>query len=292
MAAPRRMTLWIALLIGFFVVHAFFQSLPALPGGGQQHNLVALPVAGALFCGLDAVLLLGWRRALAFILVSAVAGWFAEYLGVTWGLIFGSYTYGDVLGPKLGGVPITIPLFWFMLVYLSYVITNLITRDVPDIAGRATWLQDIWGAGVGGLVATAYDLGVDPYLSSAAVGAWTWSNIDPDTAYFGVPPSNFLGWIAVTAAISLFLRRLDHAMSERHGDTRLYPRSHLSHYTPNRARLIALIPVGFYLSFLLLHLGPDYREPVKVVSLVALGIPAMAALSNWSNWKVGQPPGA
>ncbi|MBI4538391.1 MAG: carotenoid biosynthesis protein [Gemmatimonadetes bacterium] len=294
MRAPRFVLVLIALQAVAFVAHLYFEVQPALTAKEDYHNLVALPLVGATFCILDAMLRIGWRRAFAFLAIAVVAGWTVEYLGVTRALIFGRYAYGDVLGPKLGGVPLVIPLFWFMLVYLSYVIANLITQDDPYAEGRTTWLQDVWYALLGGLVATAYDLGVDPYLSSANVAAWTWEDVNRQTAFFGVPSSNFLGWIAVATVISYVVRRLNHFILSRSRDGErqalwLGP-LHVTGFPPPVARILALVPVAFYFSFWIQHLSVRrYAPPVVVVSLVALGIPVMAAVSNWRRWKVGTP---
>lgn len=285
-------TRWIGILFLVFFVHALLQGLPAIPGSGRPHNMVAIPILGALFCGLDAWLMLGRVRATAFFVIAASLGWTAELLGVHYGIIFGSYAYGDVMGPKIWGVPITIPLFWFMLTYLGYVIANLITNDTPDEIQSRTLPHDIWCSVASGLVVTAYDLGVDPYLASPEVGAWTWLNVDPTTAYFGVPASNFVGWVLVASTITLILRRLDQWLFRHRGSVaKFFPPSHLTHFPRTWARWIALLPVVFYLSFTLMHLGPHYQPGVRAVSAIALGIPAMAALSNWYNWKVGTPEG-
>jgi hypothetical protein len=107
-----------------------------------------------------------------------------------------------------------------------------------------------------------------------------------------VPASNCIGWVFVASIITLILRRLDQWLFRRRGAVpSLFPPSHLSHFPRMWARSIALLPVVFSLSFTLMHLGPHYQPGVRAVSAIALGIPAMAALSNWYNWKVGTPEG-
>jgi putative membrane protein len=286
----------LGLMAALFLAHLYYQAEPALTSGSADpHNVSAIAILGVLFCAIDARLLLGWRRALVLAGLSVLVGWTVEHLGVEHGLIFGRYSYTDCpapgcLGPKLGGVPLVVPLFWFVEVYLAYVITNLITRDRPDLAGDTTIPQDLWYAVLGGLVATAYDLGLDPLMVKN--GAWTWYGVDPQQSYFGIPVSNYYGWIAVVMLISLVMRRLDHRLAVKRRATGLpLPSSHLIHFAerPWFAKAISAVPVVFYFSYWISHLsGENFEPPVIVISLIALGIPAMAAVSNWRRWQVGE----
>ncbi|TLZ69322.1 MAG: carotenoid biosynthesis protein [Methanobacteriota archaeon] len=63
--------------------------------------------------------------------------------------------------------------------------------------GRST----LWLAPVDGLVATAWDLLVDPVAVRSQF--WTW--ISPPALY-GVPISNFVGWFVVVTVLSLAAR--------------------------------------------------------------------------------------
>ena len=74
---------------------------------------------------------LGLRLTLAFFAITTVTSWIFEEAGVVTGLIFGPYHYTSSLGPWLGSVPVLIPLAWFMLVYPSYVVANLIGHGWP-----------------------------------------------------------------------------------------------------------------------------------------------------------------
>jgi putative membrane protein len=46
-------------------------------------------------------------------------GFAVEYLGVNYGLFFGTYAYGESLGPKLLGVPLLIGANWAILTLIS-----------------------------------------------------------------------------------------------------------------------------------------------------------------------------
>ncbi len=44
-------------------------------------------------------------------------GWFAEWLGVEYGVLFGEYQYGDALGYKVLSIPLIIGVNWLVLGY-------------------------------------------------------------------------------------------------------------------------------------------------------------------------------
>lgn len=104
--------------------------LPRIPGGLAIKTLLVM-----LFSVFHAAYALGWRRTLAFFALAAAISWTYEQVGVETGLIYGKYHYTDALGPKLGHVPIIIPVAWFMMIYPSYIIANLVTKGRFVTAG-------------------------------------------------------------------------------------------------------------------------------------------------------------
>lgn len=57
-------------------------------------------------------------------------GIFAEYLGVTFGLFFGEYAYGDNFGPKIFEVPILIGVNWALLTFICGSIANQLSDNI------------------------------------------------------------------------------------------------------------------------------------------------------------------
>ena len=154
---------------------------------------------------LHALYTLGWRRALLFLGITCAAGFLFEFAGVKTGVIFGRYLYTDVLGPKiLSTVPLIIPPAYFMMLYPSYIITNLILDARPE-AREHTFARLFWATLMTGLVMTAWDLSNDP-LMAGEVKAWLWLDGGP---YFGIPIRNFYGWIAVSITICFVYRFLE-----------------------------------------------------------------------------------
>ena len=153
-------------------------ALPSVPGG-----LKMLTAVLALFSLAHAWYALGVRHTLAFFGLSAVISWAFEQAGVATGFVFGAYHYTDYLGPKLGHVPYLIPLAWFMMIYPSYVIANLVLEGHATGTRAGVW-RLVRLAAVSAAVMTAWDLVVDPILSGPSARAWIWENGGP---YFGIP---------------------------------------------------------------------------------------------------------
>lgn len=201
--------------------------------------------------------LLGWRRALLFFALSAVISWLFEQVGVATGLIYGRYHYSDLLGARLGHVPVAIPISWFMMMYPSYLIANLIgngrVTGRQGSLGRMAWLSFL-----GAMVMTAWDLAVDPILSGR--GFWIWEDGGP---YFGVPLHNFAGWLATTFTVFLAYRLWERRIGIRP----------LGPVTP----LITWLPLLAYAS----HMLRTFSQPeMGLIAFFAMGFPLLAAANG------------
>jgi len=128
------------------------------------------------------------RTVISFGLVGLLS-YFAELLGSQTGLPFGKYHYTDLLQPQIAGVPLLIPLAWMMMLPPAWAIAQFITRK----SGRH------WSfIAITALAFTAWDLFLDPQM--AGWGFWVWQ---PPGGYFGIPLSNYLGWLVVSALLTL-----------------------------------------------------------------------------------------
>lgn len=250
-------------------VRALFRpivQLPAITGGlnGQTLALVLFSLAHALYA-------LGWRHTLVFFGLSAFISWAYEQFGVATGLIYGAYYYTDILGFKVGHVPLLIPLAWFMMIYPSYVIANLIASDRPT--GSPSRLGAlIWISLLSAMVMTAWDLVVDPILSGPAVGAWVWEQGGP---YFGIPLQNYAGWMLTTFTVYLLYRLFESRVELR-------PAGPL---TP----LIAAMPLIAYGAMMITNSLSSGLEALRVIGPFVMGVPLAAALTRL--WNASQPRG-
>ncbi|WP_226042525.1 bisanhydrobacterioruberin hydratase [Natrinema sp. DC36] len=123
------------------------------------------------------------RRALALLGVLTAYTYAIELVGVRTGWPYGTFEYGIRLGPMVGGeVPLALPLFFVPLVLNATLLTLLAlgeraARVVPRI-----------------LAAIVAVLAIDLVLDPAAVAIGFWAYVPPGD-YYGVPASNYRGWL-------------------------------------------------------------------------------------------------
>jgi uncharacterized membrane protein len=237
----------------------------------RTHNdtTIALVIATVIMfacCWASATHLLGMRPALQFVLIAVSFGWFAEQMGSSRGWFFGHYTYTELLGPRLGDVPIVIPLMWFALAYAGYVICNLIVWQSP-VDGTRSWGGAAMLSFLAAMIVTAFDLGADPYLVYT-LKAWVMTKTDG--AWFGETVQGFFGWVFVSFVIIFGFR-----MSVR--KLALQPSSPYSRHH-------ALVPLALYGSNMVFQMM--FGNPVEVRSIApfAMGIPLLCALAGYQRW--------
>lgn len=123
------------------------------------------------------------RRALAPLGILTGYTYAIEVVGVRTDWPYGAFEYGISLGPMLfGEVPLALPLFFIPLVVNAYLLALLILGD------RGTNPLVRVASAVIAVVA------VDAVLDPAAVAVGFWSYVPPG-GYYGVPLSNYLGWV-------------------------------------------------------------------------------------------------
>lgn len=146
----------------------------------------------------------GWRAAVRLLVVAGGIGLLAEVTGVHTGVPFGRYDYSGALGPRVGGVPLLVPLAWTMLAYPALLLGRRMSAGPDGI--RSRWRTAL----LGGVALASWDLFLDPQM--VANGYWRWSRPDPSLPGVpGVPLTNYGGWLLVSlvmvAALDLVLDR-------------------------------------------------------------------------------------
>lgn len=122
------------------------------------------------------------RRPGASFVVLTVYAYGIESVGVTTGWPYGYFRYLIELGPMVGGVPLGLPVFFLPLVVNAYFLSML-------VVGPADGRRSVRFA-----VALVTVVGIDLVLDPAAVALGFWRYLDGGI-YYGVPVSNFLGWL-------------------------------------------------------------------------------------------------
>lgn len=108
-------------------------------------------------------------------------GYLVEVLGVATGMIFGEYSYGEGLGPKILGVPPTMGINWLLLCYTA-------VRLVNDIGAHKA---------IKALLASLLMVGLDFVMEPVAIAFdfWSWEG--------GVIPlQNYLAWLVIAFGLN------------------------------------------------------------------------------------------
>ncbi len=171
--------------------------------------------------GLHGVLLLSYGLAVGYIV---------ELVGLKTGFPFGKYLYSGVFRLP-GGVFGFSPLLWFLACYSSY-------RVSAVLKGYARIIYSI-------LLPVALDLVMDPVISTL-LGIRTWMVMG---LHFGVPLSNYMGWVIVSTVIVLPYHRL-----------------------ARRAEGRVILPLIVYSGFFLLMVAVAFRFKAYFMSLFGVGV--------------------
>ena len=118
----------------------------------------------------------GWKSLVIWSAVYLI-GMIAEIIGTKTGILFGNYSYGNNLGPKIIGVPPLIGINWIVLTFL----TATIARRVIHFK----WLSIICGA----LLMVGLDFFIEPI--APIFDFWSW-----DEGF--APLKNFIHWFIVS----------------------------------------------------------------------------------------------
>ena len=239
--------------------------------GAASVALVVSTLLFAITCFAHAYYSLGWKRAAVLFGLTLGFSWLMETISIETCMI-GCYEYTEVLGPKLGVVPLMIPLGWFTTTYTAYVVVNLAVDGTP-------WSDSVGGAGrsilvalLGAFIQTAWDLAGDPYMVHV-VKAWVWFDGGP---FFGVPWGNFIGWVEIGFMAAMIFRWLE----------RDIPREPLGPMTPT----LAMVPIAAYVvsGLPLVFIGEP--TPTRLLPIFAMGTASVLALMRAAQLVSAEPP--
>jgi putative membrane protein len=124
-----------------------------------------------------------------------VLSWAVEMIGARTGIPFGSYFYTGSLRPQILNVPVQVPLGWLMMLPPSWGVAQAIAERI-----NPRWKFPAF-VGFSALAMMAWDLFLDPIMASW--GMWAWEH---PGGYFGIPWTNYLGWLLASALITIILR--------------------------------------------------------------------------------------
>lgn len=100
-----------------------------------------------------------------------------EVIGVQTGFIFGDYSYGSILGYKVGGVPLIIGMNWILLTAGAYSLSNLIVKS------------NLIKGFLCAILLVVFDYLLEPV--AIRFGYWSWEdNV--------IPMRNYLAWFVIS----------------------------------------------------------------------------------------------
>ena len=134
-------------------------------------------------------------RFLIFLLICFCTGFLVEVIGTNTGVLFGNYTYGNVLGIKFRNVPLLIGINWFIIIYSSGVsintlLTKLVNRITTGNGKDPGTLKALSIIVDGASLALFFDWLMEPV--AVRLGYWTWNGDG------SIPLFNYLCWFLVS----------------------------------------------------------------------------------------------
>ncbi len=159
---------------------------------------------------------LGIRAISVLLGITVVVTYLMEWLGTHFGVPFGHYYYTNQLGPLLMEVPFVIPIQWFNMLYVCYIMVNIIVAGGNRVEDKEDSMKAaesrlpyvlprvVVTSILVGLFMVSWDFINDPYM--VGVGSWVWTE---PTEFFGlafqdIPLSNFIGWV-FTSVVTILL---------------------------------------------------------------------------------------
>ncbi|UCE10952.1 MAG: carotenoid biosynthesis protein [Candidatus Thorarchaeota archaeon] len=171
-----------------------------------------------------------------------------EAIGITTGLPYGGFQYTDQMGYKiLGLVPWSVAFAFGPLVIGAVTVAAARTRD-PRIA-----------LPLGAILLVVFDLILDP--AAVVLNIWVW---DEPGLYYGIPLTNYTGWLLTGLVASLILHALTSVGYEKMAE---YPKElsislllTISFWTGYSLWTVLIVPTiigATMLSYLLIYLLGD-----------------------------------
>ncbi|MEI6404284.1 MAG: carotenoid biosynthesis protein [Actinomycetes bacterium] len=152
----------------------------------RAHITIAAVISFAAMSLVHATLTRGSDFANRVFTTTVITSFVAEFLGLHTHIIFGHYEYTDQLGMQLFGVPLLIPLAWFMMMYPCLLVGHSISTN------------PISSSAITAALMTAWDLYLDPQMTHEVY--WFWRSVTDSIN--GIPVSNYLSWFFVAFLIS------------------------------------------------------------------------------------------
>ncbi|MFC1632506.1 carotenoid biosynthesis protein [Candidatus Omnitrophota bacterium] len=174
-----------ALFYFFFILGAILFKLKVFIGFVELMSLPLLLITSSIVLislfRAGCIRLLWWGLAV-YVIVMAL-----EAISVHTGLVFGTYTYHNMLGISVFGVPLIIGILWITITASSISVAGLIQKNIYTKALLA------------GIIATAFDAVMEQAV--LRLRFWQWQD-----NY--IPLQNYIMWFSVVFLVSLLYQKI------------------------------------------------------------------------------------
>ena len=135
---------------------------------------------------------------IAFILLCFIVGVGTELIGVNTSLLFGSYAYGNVLGPSYSDVPFMIGVNWFIIIYCCGISVSMLlekaSAKLAEMTGAPSKALKVFSVmSDGAMLAVFFDWVMEP--AAVKLGYWQWLGDG------SIPFYNYLTWFILSAVL-------------------------------------------------------------------------------------------
>lgn len=167
----------------------------------------------------------GWRKTLIFAVVGYLIAFASEKLSITTGFPYGWYYYIDDTSERelwVWGVPFFDSLSYVFLTYCSYttallILSPLANRGADLITLETRAIRRSWAVLVlGAFLQTFLDVIIDPVALQG--NRWFLGQIYgyyENGLHFGVPVSNYAGWLLTSFVLVAAFQRIDRKRDEK-----------------------------------------------------------------------------
>ena len=254
-------TLPIAVSFAVLVVAAAVMAIGGMPQGVTMLITVLLV---DVFFFMHACMIIGRPAAIRMFLIGILGAFlFEEFIGLQSGL----YYFTDLMGPKIDKAPLSIGLSWMAVFYMGWFMANLVCDGAPSPRYNSI-PRIIVKSLVAAFIVSATDLAADPM--SVEGGLWVWNDGGP---FFGVPYSNYIGWIIVGTVILSIIGLVNKSNCDESID-----------FASPGARFLSIAPL---LCFGFLGVGfvvQNYAGVMGIIELYAMGATFLISLVKWADW--------
>jgi len=224
---------------------------------------------------------LGLGRTLVFLVCGYLVAWLSELSSIHTGFPYGVYFYIPATRARelwVLGVPFMDSLSYVFLSYASYSLALLLLRARSGEKGAEPMDSNHKKAATTVILAAVLFVTLDIIIDPLALRGYRWFlgqiyGYPEPGIYFGIPLSNFAGWLLVGIIMIFLLQRLE----------RWSPRSWLS-WGQSRFPGAAYLGAGLYAGVVLFNLSLTFYIGETLLGLVGVFIYLPLATLVWTRW--------